>query len=818
MDLGLRRDVRDGARALARRPGFTAVAVLSLALGIGANTAIFSLVNAVILRNTPVARPQQVVNIYLHQTAFAYSTLSYPEYRDLRDGAAGVFEDIGAMQYVPAQLDRDGRLNMIAVEVVTGNYFPMLGIDAAIGRTLLPADDVARGGHPVVMLDFRYWQSAFAGDPGVLGRELRLGGRPYTVVGVAPRGYQGSLRGIAPALYAPYSMVEELTGSEMFEQRGNHSLFVKARLARGVGLPQAEAAVAAVAATLTQDRIADWDPAGRFVLLPMNDVILFPPLDPYVRASAWLLTVVVALVLLLACINLASFLLARALDRRRDIAIRLALGASRGALVRRLLVETTLLSLLAAGVGTALAVWLLRLLLSADLPLPLPVTLDLGLDWRVLTFTLGIAVAAGALLGLVPALQSTRPDLVPALKSDTAGGVQPTELRWRNALVVSQLTLSLVLLVGAGLFLRSFQQVQAVDPGFGREPTALLTFMIPATRFTEDEGRVYTRRLLERFRQVPDVTSLGAIDNLHLNTLSTQSTTFNIDGFDPPADQLGFVADRAEIDTGFFDAAGIRILRGRNFTEADRPETQEVAIVSEAMARRFWPDGDVVGRLVRTLDESDEDLLVVGVASDAKVRTIGEAPRLMVYRPYSQRFARTLTVVARTSGDPERLALALLAAGREVDRDLWVWEVKTMARHLAIVRLPAQLSAFVLSVFGLLALTLSTIGLYGVVSYAVSRRTREVGIRMALGADEGAVVRLLTFGGLRLVLVGGALGLAAALGLARLLGGLLFGVGAFDLGTFVAGPIVLAVSAGLAAYLPARRASRVDPIAALRAD
>ena len=546
----LRRDIRDARRALIRRPGFTAVAVLSLAIGIGANTAIFSLVNAIILREQPIDRPSEVVNIYLHQAAFAFSTLSYPDYRDLRDGTPGVFRDVGAMQFVPVQIDRDGGLAMVAAEAVTGNYFPMLGVAAAVGRTLLPEDDVARGGHPVVVLDFRYWQSAFGADPGIVGRTLRVSGRTYAIVGVGPSDFQGSIRGLTPAFYAPYSMVEELTGFAMFDERNNHSLFVKARLAAGVTLPQVEAAVGAVATKLAQDRIQDWDTTARFAVVPLDDVLLYPPMDEYIRGSAWLLTVVVMLVLLLACTNLASFLLARALDRRKDIAVRLALGASRGSLVRRLLVETTLLSLLAACVGTVLAVWLLDLLVTADLPLPLPVSLDLSLDRTVLAFTLVVSVFAGALLGLVPALQSTKPDLVTALKSDSAGGGQPTHVRWRNALVIAQLTVSIVLLVGAGLFLRSFQRVQAVDPGFGQAPTAIMTVVVPATRFTVDEGRTYTKRLLDRFRALPGIEALGLTGNLPLNTLSTQSLIFNVDGHQPQDARDGFIADRAEVDAG----------------------------------------------------------------------------------------------------------------------------------------------------------------------------------------------------------------------------------------------------------------------------
>ena len=750
------RDVRDAIRSLARRPAFTAVAVLSLALGIGANTAIFSLVNAVILRDSRIERPDEVVNLYLHQAAFEFGTLSYPDFEDVRDGTAVVFSDIAASHFVPLTIDRGegGGVGLAPAEAVTGSYFPMLGIEAAVGRTLLPSDGVSRGGHPVVMLDYRYWQSAFAGDPDVVGREMRVGGRAYTVIGVGPPDFAGTVRGLTPTFYVPYMMAEELNGFPVFDQRGSRSLFVKARLRPGATLPQAEAAVGAVAAQLTRDRMENWDPAGRFALLPLTDVLLFPPMDSYVRGAAWLLMAVVGLVLLLACTNLASFLLARALG-----------GPS------------------AADAGHAGC-------------RAVPTGTFLG------SRTFGVSVVAGALLGLVPALQSTRPDVAGALRSESAGGGQPGQLRWRNALVVTQLAISLVLLVGAGLFLRSFQRVQSVDPGFGREPTALTTFLAPATRFAPDEARVYTRRLLDRFRALPGVEAVGAISNLHLNPLSQRSSDFNVDGVEPPADHGAF-----------------EIVRGRNFHDADRPDTQPVVIVSEAMARRFWTDGDAV-RPARPAARPRSPLawLVVGVASDAKVRQLGESPRNMVYLPYSQRFTPSLTVVARTSIDPERTALALLTAGRELDPDLRVLETKTMDRHLALMRLPQQLSAFVLLAFGVLALALAAVGLYGVVSYGVAQRTHEIGIRKALGADGPRVVRLLVAGGLKLVVLGGALGLALAVVAARLLGGLLFEVDALDPLTFVGVPLVLGAAALFAAYLPARRANRVSPVVALRTD
>ena len=384
----LRRDLRDAVRSLARRPAFSGVALMSLAIGIGANAAIFTLVNAIVLRKTPIEAPERVVNVYLHQAAFPYSTLSYPELKDLREGAGDAFTQIGSSQIIPAQVDGEDGVGTLLAEVVSGNYFQLLGVKAALGRMLLPEDDIDRGGHAVIVLGFRYWRQAFGGSVDAVGRELRIGGRSYRVVGVAPADFSGSITGLTPAFFAPAAMVEELIGDSMLDERRNHSLFVKARLRDGVLLPQAESAVGRVAAALTRDAIQGWDPTARFTLVPLSDVLLYPPLDRYIRGSAWLLSVVVGLVLLLACTNLASFLLARALDRHRDIAVRLALGASRGTLMRGLLVETTLLSLVAGALGLALSVWMLRVLVRADLPLPIPIALDFSPDWTVLAFTL----------------------------------------------------------------------------------------------------------------------------------------------------------------------------------------------------------------------------------------------------------------------------------------------------------------------------------------------------------------------------------------------------------------------------------------------
>jgi predicted permease len=487
-------------------------------------------------------------------------------------------------------------------------------------------------------------------------------------------------------------------------------------------------------------------------------VILYPPFDRFVRAGAWLLMIVVGLVLLMACVNLASFLLARAIDRRKEVALRIALGATRGRLIGQLLTETLLLAVLGGVAGVALGQGLLALLVGADLPLPVPLTLDLGLDPTVLGFSLVVSLAAGLLLGLAPAVQTTNPDVSATIKDETAGVGRSGGLTLRNALVVLQVATSVVLLVGAGLFLRSFQRIQTVDPGFGRDPSTVLTVLLPGSRYSEQQGRLFEKRLEERLLQVPGVTAVGVTSNLHLNTLKPSRTNVNVDGVEPPPGRESHLVDRATVSDGFFEAAGVHILRGRNFEASDLPDSPQVAVVNEALVDKFWPGQDPLGRMLRRPDEGDEDLMIVGVAATAKIRSLGEAPRPFVYVPFSQRYTSYVTVVAKTTAEPERTSLDVLAASRELDPQLWIWESTTMSRYLGIVLLPARLSALLLSAFAAVALALASIGLYGIVSYSVSQRSREVGIRMSLGADGGSVVGMLMGSGLKMVGMGAAFG------------------------------------------------------------
>ena len=816
------RDVRYGLRSLRLHPAFSALAILSLAIGIGANAAIFGLVHAVLFPDSPLVQPETLVNVYETEGGQGLNPPSYANIEDLRKSATQVFSGIAVSTFAGAPIDHGGAGGYVMGEAVTGGAFALLGVEPLLGRAILPEDDVARGGHPVVMLSHGYWQRAFGADPQVIGRTLRMGGRSYTIIGVAPANYRGGLPAFTPAFYVPMAMVNELTGVEMLDQRSYHSFFVKARLAPGVMRAQAEHAASLVAASLTAARPEGWVPGEQFVFVPTSDVRVYPGLDPLLRTAAGLLMTVVGLVLLLTCTNLASFLLARVLDRGKEVAVRRALGATRGALVRQLLVESALLGLAGAAVGLVLALGLLHVLLSVDLPLPFGMKLDLhfGLDstalvdWRVLALTAGAGFVTGGLLGLISAIQGTRADLGSALKTGGRGSDAPGALRWRNGLVVAQIAMSLVLLVGAGFFLRSWQQMLAVDPGFGRAPTSILSLWMPVARSTPGEAVERTRGLLERFRALPGVDAAGLVWPLPLE-FSSSSTDFTIDGRVPPRGREAFRADRAIVDGGFFDAAGMAIVSGRTFNEADRRDTQSVAVISQAMARRYWPAGDALGRVIRRPDPAEDDLVIVGVASDINVRSLGEVPRDLVYETYSQGEGSPMFHFVVRAADPERISLI---AAREIDPDLQVVQSMTMAQHLAMSRLPSQLGAFMLSAFAAMAMALATVGVYGMVRYTVAMRTREVGIRMALGADAAGVARLLATNGLRLVLLGGAIGVAASLLVARFLATLLFGVGTFDPVALTGAPLVLAVAAWLAAYLPARHASRADPLAALRTD
>jgi predicted permease len=808
-------DLKYAIRRLTHRPGFTTVAILSLALGIGANTAMFSLVNAVLLRELPVTNPDQLVEVYTSDSdGYAYATFSYPDFMDLRE-RTDVFSGVVGTRTALGRIDRGGRPELAFGELVSWDYFDVLGVPMALGRAFLPEEDATPGSHPVVVLGHRAWMQDYGGRSDVLGESVRLNGGLYTIVGVAPEAFTGSMPVLVTGFYAPLMMTDALTGSEQLGLRGSRSMFVKARLAHGVTVEQADEALAAFASALGE-QYPDTNEGRTMSALPSGDVSLHPFVDRMLLPVAGLLLAVVGVVLLIACANLASFLLAQAEGRRKEIAVRLALGAGRGVLIRQLLVESLLLAGLGGLVGVGLAHAALDLLMSFQPPLPIPMSFDVSPDATVLWFTAGVSVVAGVAFGLVPALQATKPDVAPTLKSEGAAGGGAGRSRLRSGVVVTQVAFSFLLLIGAGLFARSLQKAQRIDPGFDVGPAALIWPMPELSGYGEgEEVGSYLAELQERLLAHPAIDRVAQADRLPLGA------ALQLRGYALP----GVASDRAdgvtEIDVAsvspeYFETMGVPIVAGRAFEDADLG-SERVAVVSEAFVERFYPGEDVIGRTLDT--RSEEPIRIVGVARDTKVRTLGETARPYVYELHGQRMFYGVQFVVRGRG---RTANELLAAAqgvlRDVDPNVVVMEAKTMNEHLALMLFAPRMAALLLAVFGGLALTLAAIGIYGVVSHAVSTRTRELGIRMSLGASAADVVRMAVAGGMKLVGAGGAAGILLAGGLTWAVSGFLYGIGPQDLVTFMVIPVVLTGVALVSAWIPARRASRVDPARALRVD
>jgi putative ABC transport system permease protein len=810
-------DLRYALRRARARPGFTAVAVFSLAIGIGANTAAFTLVNAILFHKTPVQRPDRVVDLYNAHDGQVYGPLSYPDYADLRARSSGVFSAFSISKFTNASRDLQDRVETIPAELVNGDFFPLIGLPPALGRLLEPSDDVARGAHPVVVLGYDYWRTSFNGDPSILGQQLRLSGRMYTVVGVASKRIQGLLPGLAPAVYIPVQMTNQIEPGieDALTQRGDHAFFARARLADGQPLAAAQYLSTQFVSAMRKLHPSEWSNNTTLRVIPLSDITVNPLVDRVVVPAASALMIVVALVLIIACANLASFLLAQARDRRREIAIRLAIGATRAAIVRQLLAESVVLAALGGACGVALGYATVRILLHVDLPLPIPVNLDAGIDMRVLAVAITASFAAAAAFGLVPALQASRPEVVETIKNENSGGKGRSRLTLRNALVVGQAAMSLTLLIVAGLFLRSFAAESKIDAGFGSQPAAVTWMAIPADRYPGERWTAMLNEVERRVGALPGVRSVGAIDNMMLNSLNESSRYVNVDGFAPPRGEPGFDIAFAAIDSGFFGAAGVQLLRGRGILPSDTKNAPRVAVINEVMARQFWPNQSAVGR---TFKADTTAYVVIGVSRTTKVNSIGEAARPLMFYSLAQSPSSVFTLVARSEGNAEQTALRIVATLRELDPALIVIQSKTMARHLETVVLPAKLGAAAFATFAGLALVLAITGIYGVVRYAVARRSREVAIRLALGAAPSSVVRLVMAEGLILVVAGLVGGLGLGLITARGLQGLLYGTRVTEPLTFIGAPLLLLVAAIIAAYLPARRASRLDPVSTLRAE
>jgi macrolide transport system ATP-binding/permease protein len=810
-------DLRFAFRRLINSWGFTLIAVLSLALGIGANTAIFSLVNTVLLRPMPVENPERLValNFASEKSNNIYPLFSYLNYRDLRD-RNNVLDGLLAYRMAPVSLSHDGINERAWGYVASGNYFDVLGVKPALGRLLTPEDDKSEGAHPVMVISHECWQRRFAGDPNVVGRSVLVNARSFLIIGVAPRGFHGTEIAYKAEMWFPIMMLGEIVkwGNDLWE-RGGQSYMVQGRLKPGVNMVQAEASLKAVMAQLARE-------------YPENDgttTLLSPPglFGLYIRGPVLsytgVLMIAAGLVLLLACLNLANLLLARALERRKELAIRLAIGAGRMAIVRQLLSESLLLSLAGGSIGLLLAHWLVNALMAFTPPLDIPVSSTLHIDHRVLIFTLGVSLLTAVIFGLLPALRSSKPDLVPALKDEISAGSSRRSLL-ASGLVVSQVALSLLLLIGAGLVLRGLLRAERINPGFIPQNAILLSFDLGLQGYDGERSKIFKQQLLERVRALPGVQYAGLADYLPFDIMTRSSNIYaeggtQERGVDPPS------ALRGSAGPGFIQAFGARLLQGRDFTTADNATKQKKAIVNETLARRIWQGETAVGKRFSRGSPGGPWIEVIGVIQDGKYQTLSEEGRLFFYTNLEDDqggSGMSLSLIVRTPNEPQSVIAAIRREFGRLDRNLPIFNVKTMTEHMNSPLFPARVIATLLGSFGLLAMLISAIGLFGVISYAVNRRTHEIGIRLALGAQPWSILRLITGQGLKLTLMGLALGLAGALALTRALSPFLYGISAVDPLTFILISLLLTCVALLACYLPARRAMRVDPLIALRSD
>jgi predicted permease len=811
----LLRDLRYGLRMLWRTPAFTAVAVASLALGIGVNTAVFSLVNAVLIRPVPVVRGQEGI-VWLRAPS------SYPDYKDYGEQSRSFEAMAAATGTREFSLAREGgEPELLRGEFVTANYFDLLGVGASRGRVFV--EDEGRTPAPVVVLSHDLWRTRFGADSSIVGRRISLNGLGFTVVGVAPENFTGTEAGMARQLWVPLSMepvlspppTGESAGPDSLHRRDSHWLAVLARLRQGVTREQASAELAGVARRVAESngQRVNEETLRRVRLLQMSG-----GMDPGDREEAvpivGLIMGVVALVLLIACANIAGLLVARAAVRRRETAIRQALGATRGRLVRQWLTESVLLGVIGGAFGLLLALWANDLLTSYAGGTPLA-SLDLRLDYRVLAFTLAVSVATGIVFGLAPALQASRLDILTTLKTEDAlarSGARRSRLR--SAFVTAQVALSALLLVCAGLFIRSLQNAHTIDPGFRVERALTATVDLGLLRYKEPEGSNFYRELLSRVEAQPGVERASLVRFAQLGTSFAQSQVVaegkGSEGYEGTSTGFNLVGPR------YFETMGTQLVRGRDFTDADREGSPQVAVVNETLAAMLWPGEDPLGKRLSFEGAHGPFLEVVGVARDGKYRSLGDRERPYVYSPVFQSYRPKMTLVVRTAGEPTALAGAVREQLRALDPNLPVAEVRTLGEQFDLSLLPARMAAWSLGGFGLLALLLAAMGVYGVVSYSVAQRTREIGVRVALGAGTRDVLRLVLGEGFSVVGLGLGLGLGLAFAATRLFQSFLYGVGATDPLTFVGVPALLGAIALAAGYLPARRATKVDPAVALR--
>ena len=803
----LLKDIRYGVRGLLKRPGFTVVAVLTLALGIGANTAIFSVVNAVLLRPLQFRDPDRLVMIWEDAAflGFPKNTPAPANYVDWKTQSKS-FEDVAATAEWTFNLTGDGTPERVAAYGVTANFFPIFGVSPALGRGFTPDDD-RPGAHKVAVISHELWQTRYGSDPQIVNRDIQLDGQKYTVVGVAPAGFQFFESDVR--LWVPLAL-----DAEQLASRGNHYLKVIARMKPGVTLNQAQADISAVMARIAKDHPDETfnGKVGAFVM-PLRE-----QLTGDVRSSLFVLLVAVAFVLLIACANVAGLLLARAVGRRREIALRVALGASRMRVVRQLLTESLLLSAAAGILGTVFAYFSFAFLQKL-IPEQMALLTSLSLDTRILAFTLVLSIITGIIFGLVPALQSAKVDLNNALKQSTR--VTSTG-RLRSALIVLEVALSIVLLVGAGLLIqtlfRLFNQYDVLKP----EQVLTMRTVLPKEKYKPLPQRIgFYQQVLDRVEHLPGVISAGYSTSLPL-VWKGGTSGFYPEGIKDPIPGMAYDANHREVTANYLQTMNIALRQGRYFTDHDDENSMRVAIINETMARQYWPGQNALGRRFKLGDPADNVpwIQIVGIVADVRQMGLDEPVKAEMYFPYQQvpeyDFYMPRDLAIRTSGDTSALVGSVRSIVHEVDPDQPVSNVATMSDVLGVEAAPRRTGMIMLVAFAALALLLASLGIYGVLAYFVTQHTNEIGVRMAVGASPLNILGLVVRKGMGLTLVGVAIGLLASFALTRLMSSLLFGVKASDPVTFISVPLVLVVVALVACLIPARRAMKVDPMIALR--
>ena len=809
------KDIRYAIRSLIKRPGFVAIAVITLALGIGANTAIFSLVNTVVLRSLPVDRASEIVSVAVRGKDDSMSAFSYPNYKDFRD-RNDVLSGLLVYRFVPLSLSRGGNNERVWGYEVSGNYFDVLHVKAIHGRTFLPEEDQTKNSHPVIVVSYDCWQRRFAGDPGLIGKDVLINNHQFKVIGIAPEGFKGTEFVYSPEIWLPASMMEWAEpGATWLDNRGSKNFFAIGRLKTGVSASQAEASLNLVSQQLAKE-FPDTN-EGQTIKIDAPGFIL-PDLRGAVVSFTWVMMAAVGLVLLVTCTNLAGLMLARATDRRKEIAIRLAMGANRLRLIRQLLTESILLSFTGGIAGLLLALWIVRVLLALKPPIDFPLQLDVGVDWRVLLFSLAVSVVAGAFFGLAPALQATRPVLVRALKDTAAqGGTVKTKLR--SVLVVAQISISLVVLIAAGLVVRTLQQLQTMNPGFDTQNALTMSFDLGLQGYDEARGQQFYRQLIERVKSLPGVESAAVMSYIPLS-INYNSNNIFVEGKLAERGENAPTAMTANAGPAYFKTMGTPIVQGRDFTEQDQEKSEKVAVVNEHFVRRLMPEvqspAEAVGKRFSFEGASGPWVQIVGVAKAGKYFNIAEEPRPFVWTPLAQNYNSSGIIVVRTKGNPEGMFGAVRSQVQSLDPNLPLFDVKTLTEHMKLALFPAKVAATVLGVFGLVALMLAAIGVYGITSYAVAQRTHEIGVRLALGAQLSDVLKLVLSHGLKLTIIGAVLGVLGAFLATRAITSVLYGVSATDPLTFGFVSVLLIGVALVASYVPARRATKVEPLIALR--